>query len=179
MGFTPVEGLVMGTRSGDVDPSLFEFLTHKEGMSLAEVDALLNKQSGLLGISGLTGDMRELLEEETESKDRRATLAIEIFCQRVRKYIGAYLAEMGGADAVIFTGGIGENSAAIRARICANLEGLGLVLDPARNEAAENGWTGEISRRDATLKAFVIPTNEELLIARDTVRVVEDAPRRW
>lgn len=176
MGFTPLEGLLMGTRSGDLDPSIVEFLAHEEGMDLAEIDSLLNKQSGLLGVSGLTSDMRELLREEEENQDRRAGLAIEIFCRRVRKYIGAYLAAMGGADAVIFTAGIGENSPEIRRRICTGLEWIGLKLDPARNDVALNGVTAEIGRDGSRVRAFVIPTDEELLIARDTVRVLEGAP---
>jgi acetate kinase len=179
MGFTPLEGLVMGTRSGDIDPSLIEFLSHQEGMSLPEIDALLNKQSGLLGISGLTSDMRELLEEEAEHHDRRAGLAIDIFCARARKYVGAYHAVLGGANAVVFTGGIGENSGRVRARIRAGLERLGLVLDAARNDGVAPGAEGEITTDGSTLRAYVIPTNEELLIARDTFRVVTDAPRRW
>lgn len=179
MGFTPLEGLVMGTRSGDIDPSLVEFLSLKEGLTVSEVDSLLNKHSGLLGLSGLTGDMRDLLEEEAENSDRRARLAIDIFCQRVKHYIGAYVAEMGGAEAVVFTGGIGENSPPVRERICTGLEPLGLVIDPGRNRAVESGGTGEISAEGATLKAYVIPTNEELLIARDTYRVLKDMPRRW
>lgn len=179
MGFTPLEGLVMGARSGDVDPSILEFLSHKEGLSLAEIDTLLNKQSGLLGLSGLTSDMRELLAEEAESKDRRAKLAIDVFCHRARKYIGAYLAGMGGAEAVVFTGGIGENAPAVRARILEGLGPLVLLLDPPRNDALSKGKTGEITKDGSPLRAFVIPTDEELLIARDTVRVVEDAPRRF
>ena len=166
----------MGTRSGDLDPSIVEFLGHEEGMELAEIDSLLNKQSGLLGISGLTSDMRELLHEEAENQDRRAGLAIDIFCHRARKYIGAYLAAMGGAEAVVFTAGIGENSPQIRARICSGLEWLGLELDPTRNEAARDGVTAEIGREGSRLGALVIPTDEELLIARDTVRVLEGAP---
>jgi acetate kinase len=178
MGLTPVEGLVMGTRSGDLDPSVLELLHHKEGMSFEEIDTLLNKRSGLLGISGLTNDMRDLLAEEREHKDRRASLAIDLFCLRAKKYIGAYLARMGGADALLFTGGIGENSSEIRRRICADLDFLGITVDPARNEAM-NGGEGEIGEEGARLRLFVIPTNEELLIARDTVRCVLDAPRRW
>ncbi|MEK7656910.1 MAG: acetate kinase [Elusimicrobiota bacterium] len=172
MGFTPLEGLLMGTRAGDLDASILEYLNHKEGMSLAEIDTLLNKQSGLLGLSGLTSDMRELLEEEAENGDRRARLAIDIFCVRVKRYIGAYFAEMGGADAVVFTGGIGENSPAVRRRVCEGLDALGLSLDRAKNESLCAGKTGEISKPSAKLKAWVIPTNEELLIARDTCRVV-------
>lgn len=179
MGLTPTEGLVMGTRSGDLDPSALEFLHHKEGMSFDELDALLNKRSGLLGISGLTNDMRELLAEERENQDRRARLAIDLFCLRVRKYIGAYLARMNGADAIVFTGGIGENSPEIRRRICAEMDFLGIALDHARNEALTAGQEGEIGVEGGRVRLFVLPTNEELLIARDTVRVVVDAPRRW
>jgi acetate kinase len=175
MGLTPLEGLVMGTRAGDVDASVVEFIGLKEGMSPAEIDTLLNKQSGLLGVSGLTHDMRELLEEERENGDRRARLAIELFCTRARKYVGAYLAELGGADAVLFTGGIGENSATIRARICEGLDWMGLKLDAKKNAAMTGGKEGEITARGARLKAYVVPTNEELLIARDTVRVIKGA----
>ena len=179
MGLTPAEGLVMGTRSGDLDPSVLEFLHHKEGMSFDELDTLINKRSGLLGISGLTNDMRELLAEEKENQDRRARLAIDIFCLRVRKYIGAYLARMNGADAIVFTGGIGENSPEIRRRICADLDFFGILIDPARNDAMTAGQEGEIGDDGARLRLFVIPTNEELLIARDTVRCILDVPRRW
>ena len=179
MGLTPLEGLVMGTRGGDLDPSVIEFLSHKEAMSLNEIDALLNKQSGLLGLSGLTNDMRDLLDEENEHQDRRAKLAIDIFCLRVKKYIGAYLAEMGGADAIVFTGGIGENSTEVRRRICAGLEWLGIELDVDVNDKLVGGKEGEMGRANSKVKLFVIPTNEELLIARDTVRSVRDAPRRW
>lgn len=172
MGFTPLEGLLMGTRSGDLDPSVLEYLADKEGTSLQEITAMLNRQSGLLGVSGLTGDMRDLLAEEAEHDDRRARLAIDMFCHRARKYIGAYLAAMGGADAVVFAGGIGENSPEIRARICAGLEWLGLDLDHGRNAACIDGEAGPITREGARLAAWVIPTDEELMIARDTVLVV-------
>ena len=179
MGFTPLEGLVMGTRAGDVDPSVIEYLTIKEGMTISEIDTLLNKQSGLLGLSGLTSDMRELLDEEAEHQDRRARLAIEIFCRRVRRYIGAYLAEMGPCDAVVFAGGIGENAPSVRRRICDGLDHLGLTLDAERNDPMVDGQEGEISAEGARLRAYVIPTNEELLIARDAYRVIADLPRRW
>lgn len=179
MGLTPLEGLVMGTRSGDLDPAIVDFISAKEGFSAHEVDTLLNKQSGLLGISGLTNDMRDLLAEAHENNDRRARLAIEIFCYRARKYIGAYLAAMAGADAVIFTGGVGENSAEVRSRICAGLEWLGLNLDVDRNEQHQSGREGLISSDDSRLAAYVIPTDEELLIARDTVRCVRGAPQRY
>jgi len=179
MGLTPLEGLVMGTRSGDIDPAIIDFVAVKEGLTEREVETLLNKQSGLLGISGLTNDMRELLDEAHESDDRRARLAIEIFCYRARKYIGSYLAAMNGADAVIFTGGIGENSAEVRARICEGLQWIGLELDAGRNTAHSGGQEGKISSDDSRLAAYVIPTDEELLIARDTVRCVEGAPQRF
>lgn len=179
MGLTPLEGLVMGTRSGDLDPAILEFIATKEGLSTGEVETLLNKQSGLLGISGLTSDMRELLDEAREQNDRRALLAIEIFCYRVRKYIGAYLAAMNGADAVVFTGGIGENSMEVRARICAGLQWAGLDLDNQRNVALTGGREGLISKDGSSLATYVIPTDEELLIARDTVRCVLEAPQRY
>ena len=179
MGFTPVEGLLMGTRSGDLDPSILEYLAHKEGLALHEIEALLNKQSGLLGVSGLTGDMRDLLAEEAENGDRRARLAIEIFCLRVKKYLGAYHAAYPGMDAIVFTGGIGENSYVIRERIVDGLGHLGLSIDATRNRSLAPGGAGCVSPEGASFQTWVIPTNEELLIARDTVRVVRDAPRRW
>jgi acetate kinase len=175
MGLTPLEGLVMGTRSGDLDPSILEYLAHREGMSFAEIDAMLNKQSGLVGLSGITNDMRDLLEEERLHGDRRARLAIDLFCARVRKYIGAYLARLNGADALVFAGGIGENAAGVRERICANMDFCGLVLDPEKNARTVNGAEGDIARPASRVRVWVIPTNEELLIARDTVRCVEHA----
>jgi acetate kinase len=179
MGLTPLEGLVMGTRTGDIDPAIIDFIAAKEGLTAQEVETLLNKQSGLIGISGLTNDMRELLDEARENDDRRARLAIEIFCYRARKYVGAYLAAMGGADAIVFTGGIGENSAEVRASICKGLEWMGLELDDERNTAHTSGREGIISRESSRLSAYVIPTDEELLIARDTVRCVRGAPQRF
>jgi acetate kinase len=179
MGFTPLEGLVMGTRSGDLDPAILEFVAAKEGLSFDQVDVMLNKQSGLLGISGLTDDMRELLAEEREHGDRRARLAIDVFCYRVRKYIGAYLAGMGGADAIVFTGGIGQNSANVRARTLAGLDWLGLHLDPAANDATRDGAEAPITTPDSRIAAWVIPTDEELLIARDTVRLVMGMEARY
>jgi acetate kinase len=179
MGLTPLEGLVMGTRSGDLDPAIVDFIATKEGLSSQEVETLLNKQSGLIGISGLTGDMRELQAESHENNDRRARLAIEIFCYRARKYIGAYLAAMNGADAVVFTGGIGENSSEVRAGICEGLEWMGLELDEARNRAHTGGREGLISKDGSRLAAYVIPTDEELLIARDTARCVLGTPQKY
>jgi acetate kinase len=175
MGMTPLEGLVMGTRSGDLDPAIVNVIARKEGMSPSEVDMLLNTQSGLLGISGLTNDMRELQAELKEHDDRRVRLAIEIFCYRARKYIGAYLASMGGADAVVFTGGIGENSPEIRAQICEGMEWAGLKLDA---KGIRRPWTAKAKFPPTipTLLAYAIPTDEELLIARDTVRVILGEP---
>ena len=179
MGLTPLEGLVMGTRSGDIDVSVVDFIGSKEGLSAAEVESLLNKQSGLLGISGLTDDMRELLAEAQEHNDRRARLAVEIFCYRARKYIGSYLAAMNGADAIVFTGGIGQNSPEVRANICAGLSWLGIQIDDERNAAHTSGREGQISAEAGRVGVYVIPTNEELLIARDAVRVVTGAPQRF
>lgn len=175
MGMTPLEGLVMGTRSGDLDPAIVSVIARKEGLSSSEVDTLLNTQSGLLGISGLTNDMRELQAELKEHDDRRVRLAIEVFCYRARKYIGAYLAAMDGADAVVFTGGIGEHSPDVRARICLGMDWAGLELDEARNQQTI-GREGMISTEDSKLLAYAIPTDEELLIARDTVRVIRGEP---
>ena len=175
MGMTPLEGLVMGTRSGDLDPAILNLMASKEGLSPHEVESVLNTQSGLLGISGLTNDMKVLEDELKVHDDRRVRLAIEIFCYRARKYVGAFLAAMGGADAVIFTGGIGENSPQIRGRICEGLAWAGLQLDQGRNEQMA-GREGQISTDDSTLNAWVIPTDEELLIARDTVRCILGEP---
>lgn len=178
MGFTPLEGLVMGTRSGDLDPAILDFVATKEGMSLHEMDAMLNKQSGLLGISGLTADMRELLAEERENADRRARLAVDLFCYRVRKYLGAYLAAMNGADAIVFAGGIGENSPEIRARICAELGWMGVTVDDGRNVSVV-GTESRIDSPASRVELWVIPTDEELLIARDSWRVVTGAELRY
>ena len=145
MGFTPLEGLVMGTRSGDLDPAILKFICGKEGMAVHDADLLLNKGSGLLGISGLTHDMRELIVESEEFGDRRTRLAIEIFSYRIRKYIGSYLAGMNGAEAVIFSGGIGENSALIRSKICEGMSWAGIELDDNRNAEHIRGREGVIS----------------------------------
>lgn len=179
MGFTPLAGLVMGTRSGDVDPAILEYIAGKEGLSHAELDTVLNKQSGLLGISGLTNDMRELIEEAEEHLDRRAWLAIEIFAYRAKKYIGAYLAALGGAAAVAFTGGIGMNSPLIRSMILDGMEWAGLGLDEEANQAMVGGKEGRITCKDCSVDAWVIPTDEELLIARDTARLVLGLPARY
>jgi len=175
MGMTPLEGLVMGTRSGDIDPAIVSLIATREGLSASETEALLNTQSGLLGISGLTNDMRVLLQELEKHADHRVRLAIEVFCYRARKYVGAFLACMGGADAIVFTGGIGENSPEVRARICQGLEWAGLKLDSRSNDRMV-GTEGQITTDDSSLCAFVIPTDEELLIARDTVRCIPSEP---
>lgn len=179
MGFTPLEGLVMGTRSGDLDPAILDYVSAKEGLSLRDVESMLNKQSGLLGVSGLTADMRELLAEEAEHGDRRARIAIDLFCYRVRKYIGAYLAAIDGADAVVFSGGIGENSSIVRERILRGMEWLGITLDPMKNDQLVGGAEGRMDRDGSRLELWVIPTDEELLIARDTWRVVTGADLRY
>jgi acetate kinase len=165
MGFTPLEGLMMGTRSGDLDPSLAGYLARRENASVEEVEGWLNTRSGLLGASGRSGDMRELLEAKRQG-DVRAAQAIEMFCYRVRKYVGAYLAVLEGADAVIFGGGIGENAPEVRARICAGMGWCGLALDADRNAAAV-GSEARISADGSRLQAYVIPVDEAVIVARD------------
>ncbi|MGC8793558.1 MAG: acetate/propionate family kinase [Bryobacteraceae bacterium] len=175
MGMTPLEGLVMGTRSGDVDAAAILHLMQWEGLNPERMNALLNKGSGLYGISGISNDMRTLLEHASRG-DERAELAIEVFCYRIRKYLGAYYAVLNGADAVIFTGGIGENAPEIRARVCRSLDALGIALDERRNRMAV-GCEMDLSADGARTRVWVIPTNEELLIARETVRALR-APGR-
>jgi acetate kinase len=172
MGMTPLEGLIMGTRSGDIDPALISLIAEKERIPAQDVEKLLNTQSGLLGVSGISGDMRTLTQHRGDPKAR---LAVEMFCYRARKYIGAYLAAVGGADAIVFTGGIGENSAEVRARICAGLEFAGLTIDAGKNEAHGSG-DRQISTDASTLAAYCIHADEELLIARDTVRCILGLP---
>jgi len=167
MGFTPLEGLVMGTRSGDIDPSVIGYLAAREGVTPSDVEGWLNTRSGLLGVSGRTSDMRELLAAEVQG-DARAALAVEMFCYRARKYIGAYLAALEGAEAIVFGGGIGENAPAVRARICAGLEWCGLRLDREANEARV-GTEGRITSADAKVHAYVIPVDESTILARDAV----------
>jgi acetate kinase len=166
MGFTPLEGLMMGTRAGDLDPALIAYLAERESVSAVEVERWLNERSGLLGVSGWSHDMRELLARE--GHDVRARLAIDMFCYRARKYVGAYLAALGGAETVVFTGGIGENSPDVRARIAEGLDWFGLVLDAGRNASAI-GQEGKISAETARVQAWVIPTDEELVIAQDVI----------
>jgi acetate kinase len=180
MGFTPLEGLVMGTRSGDLDPAVMSFLARREQVSAEQVEQWLNEQSGLLGISGLSHDMRQLLQAAEQEHHAGATLAIEVFCYRARKYLGAYLAALGGADAVVFGGGIGEQAPAIRARICDGMDWCGLQLDPERNAQAvaiAAGSAVQISRDEARLGAYVVAVDEETWIAQETVRCLRDADR--
>ncbi|MCK5741070.1 MAG: acetate kinase [Chlorobi bacterium] len=175
MGFTPLEGLMMGTRCGDIDATIVEFLMHKEGASIDEVMNILNKRSGVLGISGLTNDMRDLEEEVEMYNDRRARLALEMYANRVRKYLGAYMASINGCDAICFAGGIGENAVDLRKAMCANLSCFGIELDENLNKLATGGKEMMISSENSIIKVFVIPTNEELVMARDTARVLLNA----
>jgi acetate kinase len=170
MGMTPLEGLVMGTRSGDIDPAIFYFLMKWEGLSADEVYELLNERSGLLGLSGISNDVRVLIEEWRKGNEA-AGRALRVFAYRVRKYIGAYMAAMGGVDAIVFTAGIGEQSPLMRKLILSGLEELGIKLDDARNEnPAAHGWV--ISSDDSKVKVLVVPTDEELVIAEETLRKV-------
>lgn len=168
MGYTPLEGLVMGTRSGEIDPAIIPFLMEKENMNAQQIDDYLNRRSGILGISGLSSDFRDL-ESAANCGDERSQLAIDIFAYKVKKYIGGYVAAMGGVDAIIFTAGLGENSPFMRDKICNGLEYLGTRIDPELNKL--RGKQMEISIKRARVKIFVIPTNEELVIARDTLNI--------
>ena len=170
MGFTPLEGLVMGTRSGDIDPAIVSFIKDKEGLSANEVTNILNKKSGVLGISGVSSDFRDI-EDAAHKGNERAQLALDIFALKVKSYIGAYLAELNGADAIVFTAGVGENGIDLRAAICKGLEGLGIVMDYEKNKV--RGKETELSSKDSKVKIFLIPTNEELVIARDTLEIVK------
>jgi acetate kinase len=174
MGLTPLDGLVMGTRPGDLDPGAVMYMVGRAEMGLHEVDVTLNQYSGLYGISGTSNDMRDLLDEAGKG-NARAQLAIDVFCYRVRKYIGAYFAALDGADAVIFAGGIGENAAPVREAICQSLGSLGIRVDTAKNRAAGSPER-DIGEDGASTKVWVIPTDEELLIARDTLRVILKIP---
>lgn len=165
MGFTPLEGLVMGTRSGDLDPAIVTYIKEKENMTDAEINDVLNKKSGVLGISGVSSDFRDI-EAAVEAGNERAALALRMFAQKVRFYIGAYIAEMNGVDAIVFTAGVGENDISMREIICTDLGNLGIKLDPIKNKV--KGQETIISTDDSKVKLLLIPTNEELMIARDT-----------
>ena len=173
MGMTPLEGLVMGTRSGDLDPSIVFDIVDKEETPLAEVHTLLNRYSGLLGLSGYAADMRDLLAEAADG-DVRCQQAIDVFCHRAKGYLGRYLAVLGGIDAVAFTAGIGTYAAPVRAQILAGLEGLGITVDAAANEAA-SGREARITTADSRIPVWVVPTNEELVIALDTMKLARTA----
>jgi len=170
MGFTPLEGLAMGTRCGDMDPAIIKFVADKEGLTIAEVDNMLNKKSGMLGLSGLSSDFRDVENAYMEGNEK-ARVALDVFCYRVKKYIGAYAAAMNGVDAVVFTAGVGENSDTVRELICKDMEWLGLELDAAKNKT--RGKEAEISKDGSKVKILLIPTNEELMIARDTKALVK------
>lgn len=168
MGFTPLAGLTMGTRSGDIDPALIPYIMDKTGMNASEVVNVLNKKSGLLGISGFSSDLRDI-EKEAKRGNKRAILSINVFVERIQKYIGSFAAKMNGVDAIIFTAGIGEHSSMIRARVLEGLSFMGIDWDQRRNQI--NGRELFISTDQSTVKVLVVPTNEEVMIARDTVRL--------
>lgn len=172
MGMTPLEGLMMGTRSGDLDPAIVPYTINKEDLTLNEVNSMLNKHSGLMAVSGISSDMREVVQAMEEGSDS-ARLAFEMYAYRIRKYIGAYAAAMNGIDVLLFTAGVGENSAALRKRVCEGLTFLGIELDEERN-AVRSGETRRISADGSKVEALVVPTNEELLIARDTFRLAQN-----
>ncbi|MCK5689429.1 acetate kinase [Myxococcota bacterium] len=173
MGLTPLEGLAMGTRSGDIDPAIIFHLHRTQEMSIDALDKMLNKQSGLLGLSGSSNDVREL-ELKRENGDENAATAIDVFTYRIRKYIGAYLAALGHTDAIVFTAGIGENSPLVRELTTAGLSELGLSLDEDKNNKIERGAEGDISKANSLVKILVVPTNEEKMIAIDTYEVAQD-----
>jgi acetate kinase len=173
MGFTPLEGLLMGTRSGDLDPSVILHIMAREELTLSEATTLLNKHSGLQGISGVSSDMREILKE-IEKGNEQAKTAFEIFCYRIKKYIGAYTSIMNGVDAIAFTGGIGENAPSVRKLSLSNLQYLGISIDEVLNNSVKNGEEKFINDETSKVKVFVIPTNEELVIALDTMRIVKN-----
>ncbi|RLC40392.1 MAG: acetate kinase [Candidatus Coatesbacteria bacterium] len=169
MGFTPLEGLVMGTRCGDIDPAIPIFMMERLGMEHTEINTILNKKSGLLGLSGISNDMREV-EEAAEKGDENAKMALKIYAYRIKKYIGEYTAVMGGVDALVFTAGIGENSALIRKMSLEGLEFLGIKIDEKKN-VEENGKFARVEKKGSKVAIFIIPTNEELVIARDTYNI--------
>jgi len=172
MGFTPLAGLIMGTRTGDFDPAIILYLMSKESLTLSEVNTLINRHSGLTGISGISGDFREIIKNY-KAGHKRARLAVDMAALRLKQYIGSYIAQMNGLDILVFTAGIGENSAAMRGITCDNLEYLGIDLDAAKNRRVV-GAEGVISRDSSPVKVMVIPTDEELLIARETARIIRE-----
>lgn len=173
MGLTPVEGLIMGTRTGDLDLGVLTYIVQKEELTLNAANTLINKFSGMLGISGVSSDMRDI-EKAAKEGNERAQLALETYAYRIRKYIGAYAAAMSGLDVLVFTGGIGENDVSVRANSCAGLEFLGVSIDAERNRKTTGGQRGVISKEGSKVTVVVMPTNEELVIARDTMEIVHD-----
>lgn len=169
MGLTPLEGLIMGTRCGDLDPTVITFLMEEEGFKPGEMNTILNKQSGVLGISQMSSDFRDLENAAAEGNER-AKLALDMFNQRVKRYLGSYMVELGHVDAICFAGGIGENSGEMRADILEGLEEYGIIIDPERNDTRKEAL---ISTDDSKIKVFVVPTNEELMIARDTLELTK------
>ena len=171
MGLTPLGGLMMGTRSGDIDPGIIPYLMDKKGMDTHQIIDYLNKKSGILGVSGISSDLREIISAANDG-DQRANVTIDMMCNRVKKYICSYAGLLGGADAICFTAGIGENSSLIRERVCNNLNFMGVELDNEKNEVKTH-VSREISKNTSKTKIFVIPTNEELVIAKDTYNLVK------
>jgi acetate kinase len=173
MGFTPLEGLPMGTRSGSIDPAILSYLMEKHNMTCEEINRILNKKSGMLGLSGVSSDFRDLHKAADEG-NKRAQLALDVFNYEVKKYIGAYAAAMGGVDCIVFTAGIGENTPRVRAAACSNLEFMGVKIDNERNEQvmAKSNKEGVISTDDSRVKVLTVPTNEELMIARETLELI-------
>jgi acetate kinase len=170
MGLSPLEGLPMGTRSGSIDPTILSFMANQEGLTFQQIMEVLNKESGVLGVSGVSSDFRDI-EEASDAGNERAQLALKIFDYDVIKYIGAYLAVLGGADAIVFTAGLGENGPETRERICAMLEGIGVLIDKEKNKF--KGQLRDITAEGSKVRVLVIPTDEELVIARDTKTIVE------
>lgn len=177
MGFTPLEGLLMGTRCGDMDPAVILHIMGREELSLHEANTLLNKHSGLSGISGISSDMRDVIESADEGNPN-SQLAFDIYCYRLSKYIGGYIAALGGLDHIIFTGGIGENSPLVREKTCEKLRFIGIELDKDKNSQAL-GDEAEISTANSKIKVLVIPTNEELVIARDVLGLIKNKNKEY
>ncbi len=171
MGFTPLGGLAMGTRSGNIDPAILDFLCNKEGLTADEMNEILNKESGIIGMSGISSDMRDIKQAAFEQGNEQADMTLRVFYHKIKSYIGAYMAEMNGVEAIVFTAGIGENDPITRARVCANMDRMGIILDAERNTTTEKSL---ISKDESPIKVFLIPTNEELMIARDTKEIVEN-----
>ena len=172
MGFTPLEGIMMNTRSGDLDPSIIEFIAKKEGLTVSEIVRGLNKTSGIYAINNGVSDMRELTSPENINNES-VQLALNMYAYRVKKYIGSYVASMNGVDAVVFTAGIGENTPELREMICANMDYMGIAIDGEKNYSAKRGENTEITKEGSPVRVFIIPTNEELVIAEETEKLVK------